>query len=41
MCADSAQRDYKLIGDLWPRKLRFEQAEHFKLTLAKRLNEGL
>ena len=37
--ADSAQGDHEFIGDLWPRKLGFEQSEDFKLTLAKRLNE--
>ena len=34
MCADSAQGDHEFMGDLRPRKLGFEQAEHFKLTLA-------
>src|SRR5829696_8830497 len=39
MCADSAQRNYKVISDLRPRKFGCEQAENFKLTLAERLNE--
>jgi hypothetical protein len=41
MGTDRAQGDYKLIGDFRARKLSIEQAENFKLTLAKRFDEGL
>jgi len=41
MGADRAQADHEFLSDLWSRKLGFEQAEHGKLTLAERLDQGL
>ena len=41
MGADGAQGDHKFTGDLRAGKLAFEQAQHFKLTLAEWLDEGL
>ena len=41
MGADRAQGDHEFTGDLRSGKLGFEQAEHFKLTLAERLDQGL
>ena len=37
--ANRAQADHEFAGDLWPRKLGLEQAEHVKLALAERLDQ--
>ena len=41
MCADGAQGDHEFTGDLRTGKLGLEQAEHFQLTLAERLDQRL
>ena len=41
MGADRAQGDHEFTGDLRTRKLGFEQAENFQLTLAERLDRGV
>lgn len=41
MGADCTQSNHEFLGDLWSRKLGFEQAQHFQFTLAKWLNEIL
>ena len=41
MGTNRAQSDHELAGDLGPREIGLEQPEHFKLTLAERLDERL
>src|SRR5688500_20405384 len=41
MCADGAQTDHELPGDLGPGKLGLEQAQDVQLTLAQRLHQWL
>lgn len=41
MSAHRAQADHELLGDLRPRQIGSEQAQHFQFTLAERLHEIL